>query len=254
LDKITPNTLFTGQQIIYLPQCNSTNTFAQELLIKNKATEGLVVITDEQTQGHGQRGTNWEAEPGKNITLSLILKPCFLNPQQQFFLNICISLAVLGLVQKYLTPPQLLKVKWPNDIYYGNKKIGGILIQNSISGQFLQHSVIGIGLNINQISFAVPTASSFAQITRQTYYLPGLIKELLEQLEYRYLQLKRGELNEQKAAYLVNLYRFQEPHSFLINGQLKVGTIVGIDAIGRLNLEIAGSVESFGLKEIEFVV
>ena len=252
MDKIAPNTLFTGQQLIYLPQCDSTNTYAQELLIKNKATEGCVVITDAQTQGRGQRGTSWEAEPGKNITLTLILKPYFLIAQHQFYLNICISLAVLDLVRRYVYNQPELKLKWPNDIYYGNKKIGGILIQNSVSGQFLQHSLIGIGLNINQISFAAPGASSLALVTGQDYYLPDLVKTLLEGLESRYLQLMQGKTEKQKTEYLANLYWYQEEHIFRIAGELVTGKISGIDLAGRLGVQLGNKVQHFGLKEITF--
>ena len=253
MDKIAPNTLFTGQQLIYLSQCDSTNLVAQELLIKNKATEGCVVITDMQIQGRGQRGTSWEAEPGKNITLSLILKPYYLTAQQQFFLNISISLAVLGLAQHYLHNNPALKLKWPNDIYYGNKKIGGILIQNSISGHFLQHSVIGIGLNINQISFAAPGASSFAQITGQSYALPTVVTALLEALEVRYLELMQGKTERQENEYLQNLYWYQEEHFFKVAGERVIGTIAGIDANGHLLLKINNEVRHYGLKEVEFV-
>jgi BirA family biotin operon repressor/biotin-[acetyl-CoA-carboxylase] ligase len=251
LQKIAPNTLFTGKQLIYLPQCDSTNRFAQELINKNKAIEGCVVVTDRQTHGQGQRGNTWEAEPGQNITLSLILKPAFLAAQHQFNLNICISLAVLDFAAIFLPPN--LKLKWPNDLYYGNKKIGGILIQNSLSGQFIQHSVIGIGLNINQDLFSAPNASSFALITGKTYYLPNLIQKLLELLEVRFLQLKEGKIAHLKDEYLQSLYRFQEQRTYRVNDQLIKGIIIGIDESGRLGLDTGATVYYFNFKEITFV-
>ena len=251
MQKIAPNTLFTGKQLIYLPQCDSTNRFAQELINKNKAIEGCVVVTDRQTHGQGQRGNTWEAEPGQNITLSLILKPAFLAAQHQFNLNICVSLAVLDFAAIFLPPN--LKVKWPNDLYYGNKKIGGILIQNSLSGQFIQHSVIGIGLNINQDLFSAPNASSFALITGQTYFLPNLIQKLLELLEVRFLQLKEGKIAHLKDEYLQSLYRYQEQHTYRVNDQLIKGIIIGIDESGRLGLDAGPTVHYFNFKEITFV-
>jgi BirA family transcriptional regulator, biotin operon repressor / biotin---[acetyl-CoA-carboxylase] ligase len=252
LQKIAPNTLFTGKQLIYLPQCDSTNRFAQELINKNKAIEGCVVITDRQTNGQGQRGNSWEAEPGQNITLSLILKPAFLAAQHQFNLNICISLAVLDLARRFLPPN--LKLKWPNDLYYGNKKIGGILIQNSLNGQFIQHSVVGIGLNINQVLFSAPNARSFAQITGETYHLPTIIQLLLECIEARYLQLKEGKIANLKFQYLQSLYRYQEQHVYRVKDQLLKGTIIGIDEIGRLGVNLSGRLQFFDFKEISFVV
>ncbi|GEO03077.1 biotin--[acetyl-CoA-carboxylase] ligase [Adhaeribacter aerolatus] len=251
MQKIAPNTLFTGKQVIYLPQCDSTNRFAQNLINKNEATEGTVVITDRQTHGQGQRGNTWEAEPGKNITLSLILKPQFLAAQYQFNLNICISLAVLNFAQAYLPP--LLKLKWPNDLYYGNKKIGGILIQNSLYGQLIQHAVVGIGLNINQHLFTAPAASSFAQITGKTFDLRSLIERLLEFIEARYLQLKAGKAALLRFEYLQNLYRYQEEHTYQVGGQLVSGTIIGVDDAGRLCLHVGQEVQYFNLKEISFI-
>lgn len=252
MQNIAPNTLFTGRQLIYLPACSSTNSVAQDLLIKNKATEGCVVVTDSQTQGRGQRGNTWEAEPHKNITLSLVLKPTFLGINQQFYLNICISLGVLDFVKNYL-PPQST-IKWPNDLYYENNKIGGILIENSVSGHFLQHAIVGIGLNINQVSFLYMGASSFARITDKFYGLSDLISDLLEKLEVRYLELKAGQLDKLKFDYLQSLFRFQEPHLYLIQGKVTTGVILGIDETGRLSLDINNSVNYFDLKEIAFII
>ena len=252
MQKIAPNTLFTGKQVIYLPQCDSTNRFAQELIYKNKAIEGTVVITDRQTHGQGQRGNSWEAEPGKNITLSVILKPNFITAKYQFNLNICVSLAVLDFASVFL--PTNLKLKWPNDLYYGNKKIGGILIQNSLSGQIIQHAVVGIGLNINQESFAAPGAISFNQITGQNYSLTFLTEQLLAFIEARYLQLKEGKIAKLRFEYLQNLYRYQEEHRYQINEQVTTGTIIGVDESGRLCLQIGQTVQYFNFKEIAFVI
>ena len=104
-----PDTLFIGQQSVYLPSCSSTNAEAQRLLLKNEATEGTFVFTDNQTAGRGQRGNSWEAEPGQNMTLSCVLRPTFLKLQEQFWLTICCSLALTDLVQPYVTEPVQVK-------------------------------------------------------------------------------------------------------------------------------------------------
>ena len=255
MQNITPKTLFTGQQVIYLPQCGSTNSYAHELLIKNSATDGCVVVTDCQTNGRGQRGNTWEAEPGKNLTLSYILKPHFLAAQHQFYLNICVSLAVVELVKVYLgSNYPKITLKWPNDVYYGNYKIGGILIENSLTGQFIQHSVIGIGLNINQLSFLVAGALSFSQITGKQYHLATIIERLSEQIEARYLQLQQGKFTKLKTDYLQCLYRYQEEHLYVIAGKQVPGTIMGIDDIGRLGLKTGHELQYFNFKEIAFVI
>ena len=253
MQNIAPKTLFTGQQLVYLPQCDSTNTIAHDLLIKNKAIEGCVVLTSAQTQGRGQRGNQWEATPGKNITLSLVLKPGFLAVQKQFALNIAVSLAVADLAKAYL-PAQHLKVKWPNDIYYGNKKLGGILIENTISRSTLQHSIVGIGLNINQLSFSHHHAISVAQVTGTEYNLELVIEQLLTQLEVRYLELKSGKQGQQKFEYLQHLFRYQEEHPFLVGDKIIRGSILGVEESGKLGLQVGEEIHYFDFKEISYVI
>jgi BirA family biotin operon repressor/biotin-[acetyl-CoA-carboxylase] ligase len=236
---------------LHLPTCASTNTVASELLLKNKATEGCVVITDHQTAGRGQRGNTWDAEPDKNITLSLILKPVFLSIPQQFFLTIITSLAVLDTIQENI--PATVKVKWPNDIMAGDKKLAGILIENSISGHYLQHSVVGIGLNVNQKIFAHSLASSLTLLTEKEYNRVTLTERLLEHLEKRYLELKAGRLAKLKFEYLQQLYWYQEPRWFLVNEDNVRGQIMGVDETGRLALQIESKLYYFNLKEIAYL-
>lgn len=247
----SPKTLFTGKQLVYLSTCSSTNTIAYELLLKNEATEGCVVVTDHQTEGRGQRGNTWEAEPDKNITLSVILKPVFISIPQQFYLTMSVSLAILDTIQDMI--PGIIKIKWPNDIVVGDKKLAGILIQNSISRSYLQHSVIGIGLNVNQKMFHYPQATSLAKLTNKEFNRVELTEKLLEQLEKRYLELKSNRLEKLKFAYLQALYRYQSLHKFQIEGRPTEGQIVGIDATGRLALQIKEELRYFNFKEVVFL-
>ncbi|TXK51600.1 biotin--[acetyl-CoA-carboxylase] ligase [Pontibacter qinzhouensis] len=249
---MVPNTLFMGQQQYFLPTCDSTNTEAQKLLNKNEATEGCVVLTAQQTKGRGQRGNNWEAEPGKNITLSVILSPSFLLVRQQFYLNMAVSLAVLDLVREQgLIQGQ---VKWPNDLYVQDRKLGGILIENTISNQKIQQSIVGIGLNINQTNFSSPTATSLAAILERELDLDSVVAQLMEYLEKRYLELRAGRLAKIKFDYLRALYRYQEPHLFVVNGEQVPGQIQGVDEEGKLAVEVAQELRFFGFKEIGFVI
>ena len=149
--KIQPNTLFTGKIIKYLPTCHSTNDIAAEMIQSQEVFEGTIIITDHQTTGRGQRGNSWEAAIGQNLTLSLILKPTFLRASDQFQLNVAVSLGVHEFLSQYL--PEGLTIKWSNDIYHYDKKLGGILIENTLQGYNIGYSVIGIGLNINQKQF-----------------------------------------------------------------------------------------------------
>ncbi|QJW88994.1 biotin--[acetyl-CoA-carboxylase] ligase [Spirosoma taeanense] len=252
--KIYPKTLFIGQKIQYLPSCQSTNDEASALIAQNDPPEGLIVVTDQQTAGRGQRGNVWEAKPGQNLTFSLILKPAFLNATEQFWLNMAVSLGIYDALQPLLTSQ--LRVKWPNDIYVGNQKAGGILIENMLQGYFIGWSIIGVGLNVNQTEFQYSTATS---LQRQWplpngYDLPGLLGTLTEKLEQRYLQLRSGQRDLLKINYLQTLYRYQEEHIFEREGSRFRGTIIGIDATGRLALAEGGQIRYYAFKEIAFVL
>ncbi|RIJ36898.1 biotin--[acetyl-CoA-carboxylase] ligase [Pontibacter oryzae] len=247
-----PNTLFVGQQLVFIPACASTNSEAQQLLLKNEATEGCVVLTHNQTQGRGQRGNSWEAEPGQNITLSVILSPTFVPVRQQFYLNMAVSLAALDLLREHGL--QQAQVKWPNDLFFEDKKLGGILIENTINSHSLQHSIVGIGLNINQQQFGYTTATSLAKVCGSTVNLEKTTLRLLEHLEKRYLQLRGGHTARLKYEYLQGLYRYQEVHAFRIGEEEVQGQILGVDEAGRLAVEVNGELRYFSFQEISHII
>ena len=250
---ISPNTLFTGQQLIWLPACPSTNSEAQQLLRENQASEGCTVITDDQFAGRGQRGNQWQAAPGENLTLSVIWRPTFLDAGQQFLLSQAVALAVYDWALPLLQPASGLRLKWPNDLYYGPQKFGGILIENSLGGAKIQSSVVGIGLNINQQHFGLPTATSLGALTGRYFQREVLAARLLECLEKRYLQLRAGRVGELRRDYLAALYRYQEWHAYEVAGRRVRGQIVGVEPDGRLAVEIDGAVQRFGLQELKYV-
>jgi BirA family biotin operon repressor/biotin-[acetyl-CoA-carboxylase] ligase len=253
LYKIYPKTLFLGQIIQYLPSCQSTNDEASALIAQKDPAEGLLVITDNQTVGRGQRGNQWEARSGQNLTFSLILKPNFLIASEQFWLNMAISMGVYDAFQPLLG--EGLRIKWPNDVYAGNQKLGGILIENTLHGYGIAWSVAGIGLNVNQTDFTFSTATSL-QLQAPLpngYNLPGLISRLCETLEQRYLQLRAGQRDALKKDYLGVLYRYQQEHTFEANGHSFAGTIVDVDDTGQLAIASQGQVRHFGFKEVSFL-
>ncbi|WP_310394593.1 biotin--[acetyl-CoA-carboxylase] ligase [Hymenobacter sp.] len=247
---VTPQTLFTGQQLLWLPACASTNTEAQALIVQNRASDGCTVIADFQTAGRGQRGHHWEAAPAENLTLSVVWQPTFLAATQQFRLSQAVALGVHDWAQTLLGPDPKLKLKWPNDLYYGDQKLGGILIENTLSGATMQYSIVGIGLNINQQRFATPAATSVGQLTGRAYPREALAARLLECLERRYLQLRAGQVGQLRRAYLQALYRYQETHFFIIEDQQVSGQIVGVEDDGRLAVAIGNELRRFGLQEI----
>lgn len=250
--KIYPKTLFAGQIIKYLPSCQSTNDEAADLIAKGDPAEGVTVVTNHQTAGRGQRGNVWQAQPGQNLTFSLILKPTFLRATDQFWLNMAISLGITDVLQPSIG--DLIRIKWPNDIYAGDQKTGGILIENTLHGHAIAWSVIGIGLNVNQTEFEYPAATSMQQQAPLTngYDLPGLLRSCCERIEQRYLQLRSGQRDGLRADYLARLYRYRETHTFESRGRIFRGQIADVDPLGRLTITEDGLPRRFDFKEVAF--
>ena len=211
--------------------------------------EGTIIITNQQTAGKGQRGNSWEAQPEKNLTFSLVLRPLFLQANQQFQLNMAISLGILDFLNHH---QKGFAVKWPNDIYYGEKKIAGILIQNNLKMKNLETSIIGIGLNINQENFSYPKATSLKLITTKEGSLQILLEQLGSFLESRYIQLKKGNLQTLKNEYLNQMLGYCEDRLFEAD-EIFNGRITGIDKDGRLEIETSTGLRYFAFKEVAFL-
>lgn len=251
--KIHPKTLFVGKNIRYFPSCYSTNDLAAEIIQQKEAFEGAFVITDNQLAGRGQRGNNWEAHPGMNITLSVLLKPSFLLANKQFSLNVAISLAIHDLLSSEKLGK--LTIKWPNDIYVGNKKMGGILIENILMGNYIGWSIIGIGLNINQLEFENRKATSLRiELNGKEQDNQNLIEKLAERIEKRFLELKTGKVDSQKKEYVENLFRFEEWHNYVANDITFAGQIVDVDPTGKLIVKTPKTTKNFDFKEIRYVI
>jgi BirA family biotin operon repressor/biotin-[acetyl-CoA-carboxylase] ligase len=249
LYKIPAGTLFLGKNLVILPECPSTNTLAAELSQAGRAPEGTVVITHHQTAGRGQRGNTWQSGEGLNLTLSVVLQPVFLSVVRQFQLNKAVALAVRDTVSKYTDEPVF--VKWPNDIMIGDKKVCGILIENQLTGDKLGRSIVGIGLNVNQTEFESTLASSVSLHAGKSLELGVMFEELLQFLEWRYLQLRSETQIDND--YLNVLYRFNQKRYFVVDDLEVEGIIRDVNEIGKLIVEIDNKSRSFDLKEIKFV-
>ena len=250
--KIPANTLFMGHSVVFMPECHSTNDEASRLIESSShVLEGTVIITDNQTSGRGQRGNTWVSEPGKNLTFSLLVKPMFLNAQDQFLLNKAFSLGLYDYLSSALKGA--VKIKWPNDMVVNEKKICGILIENQIQGQNIHNSIVGIGLNVNQENFSMPTATSMKVLEDKDFNLQNVLPELMGFLEKRYLQLRSGNLEELNSEYLSALYWLGEKHLFKKAEEIFEGTITGIDPYGKLKVHVDGTTEYFELKQIQFL-
>lgn len=243
------NTLFIGKNLVFLPSCHSTNQVAYDIIGKERVSDGTLVITSNQTAGRGQMGNSWEAAPNLNLTFSLIFHPRFLRANEQFLLNMAVSLAITDWLSAHTS---FCKIKWPNDIFWKDKKLGGILIQNMLRGGQLEHTIVGIGMNINQKKFSVPSATSLTEVTGETFVLSELLDELAMHMEHRYLQLRGGGAGIHQE-YLSRLYRFDQEHLFEDNGYFKA-TIVDVEPTGSLILQTAEGRRSYQFKEVSFVI
>ena len=160
-----------NETFIHLNETHSTNSYLRELIMREKEQpEGTVVITDYQTAGRGQKGNSWESERGKNLTFSILLHPNHIPPGKQFILSQLISIAIVGVLKEY---DRHFTIKWPNDIYWKEKKIAGMLIEVDLTGSSLSNAIIGIGININQRHFKsdAPNPVSLTQITGKEHNL-----------------------------------------------------------------------------------
>lgn len=248
--KILAKTLFVGKKIVFMPSCHSTNDVASQLVDKEKIEEGTIIITDNQTRGRGQLDNKWEAEPKMNLTFSIILRPHFITAADQFFLNIVPSLAVFEYLD--LRFPSKVKIKWPNDILCEGKKVCGILVKNFLRNKNISYSVVGIGLNINQIMFENPWAISMYQMDKVIRELDVELETLCHIFEKYYLMLKSGKENVLKNNYIQYLYGLHEWVLFKTQDSFR-GKIIGIDEQGKLGIESEGIIKYYNFREVAYI-
>ncbi|MEP0212568.1 MAG: biotin--[acetyl-CoA-carboxylase] ligase [Cellulophaga sp.] len=241
-------------QIIKLNATNSTNEYLKELIVSTSLDDFTVVAAEKQIQGRGQMGTQWLAEPGKNLTFSVLKKSEGLEVADQFLLNMCVSLAVFEALKELNIPN--LAVKWPNDILSANSKICGILIENILTGSKIQSSIIGIGLNVNQLEFNnLPNVSSLKLLKGETFnldeVLSGILKKLKKYLTADYL----NSPDALRALYQEIMFRVDKPSTFKSKeGELFMGFIKGVSSSGRLIVLLEDNIfKEYNLKEIQLL-
>ncbi len=246
--------LFVGQNLITLKEVASTNTFLKDALSKSTPLlEGTVIMAEKQFAGRGQTNNTWLSEEGQNLTFSTLLNPTFLNVDRQFELNKAISVALNDVLRAYTGSDAT--IKWPNDSYIGNKKIGGMLIENIVSGNSIRHAIIGIGLNVNQTNFpqSLKNVTSLKQALHKDYDLNVLLGEICSAIEARYLQLKAGYFEKITTDYTDRLYLLNEWSLFKAENRFLKGKIIGVTGSGQLRIETQEGVLFFSNKEVEFI-
>jgi BirA family biotin operon repressor/biotin-[acetyl-CoA-carboxylase] ligase len=246
--------MIIGSEILYFKSLPSTNTQASMLLKQESPAEGTVICTDFQTAGRGQPGNRWESESGKNLLLSIILYPESVLPEDQFIISMMVSLGLCDIIDSYTGSNS---IKWPNDIYNGDGKIAGILIENSISGNKIISTIIGIGLNVNQTDFPknLPNAVSIKSITGKETERYSAMRKLLEGIDIRYKMLLYGDRKSLRDEYISRLYRYGKWNKFVSGSKSFTGKITNITGSGKLRLEKEnGTQVDFGFKEIDYII
>lgn len=229
----------------------STNDEAADV----RYAEGDVVVAESQSRGRGQRGHSWESRVGENLTLSMVWEPTFLPPAKQFLLSECVALGLRDMLRCYGIEA---KVKWTNDIYVSDSKLAGILIEHKLQGSQLARTIVGVGLNVNQMEFPseIPNPISMAQIAGREFDREQVLQSLVERVMARYEQLRRGDEQALQSDYHSQLYRLEEWHWYARpDGSRFRGRIRGVEPTGALRVEDeAGVSHSFLFKEVEFVI
>ncbi|MBF0759927.1 biotin--[acetyl-CoA-carboxylase] ligase [Dysgonomonas mossii] len=244
----------TVPEIIYISETNSTNNYLKELLQTQNVDEGTVVWADFQSAGKGQRGNGWESEAGKNILFSIVLFPGFIKAGEQFILSQIVSLAVANCLQEYT---EGISIKWPNDIYWNEKKICGILLENTILEDNIGHSVAGIGININQENFRseAPNPVSLKQITNRDYNLEEILKTVVDNINAYYQQIKIGKTDFLIKQYKESLFRKDGYHLYNDGISDFLARIQDVDSSGLLILKTKeGEERHFAFKEVKYII
>jgi BirA family biotin operon repressor/biotin-[acetyl-CoA-carboxylase] ligase len=236
-----------------LDSVDSTNNYAMGMIHDGVAKHGEAWFSYEQTQGKGRRGKGWKADEAKNIILSIAVAPHFLTVYQQFHLNVAVALAAFDLFSKYAGDECM--IKWPNDIFWNDRKAGGILIENILPGQSWQWAVIGIGININQTQFDVHSVFkpvSLKQITGKEHDIVELAKELHMNVLKRYKQLQDGEFEKMLLEYNQYLFKKNEKVKLRKENAVFETTIKGVSGPGKL-LTVDTIEREFDFDEVEWI-
>lgn len=251
-----------NDMIYFTPETDSTNSEIRRLDESAPLPHGYCLITDFQTSGHGQAANRWESERGKNLLFSIMLHPTAVPPQSQFVITEIVTQAILEALQPEITDE--IEIKWPNDIYVGNRKICGILIENSLCGDVLADSIIGVGININQTAFAgdAPNPASLKQLSGHDHDRKAIIEQVYDNILSLYSVLENAEnigsiVKKLHDFYMSHLYRRNGFHRFATpDGRVFDAAIESINPQGMLTLleKKSGHLGRYAFKEVKFIV
>lgn len=247
-----PNSTMEKPRIIRVEETHSTNSLLREWLEREPFPNCSTIVTDFQTAGRGQVGNVWESEKGKNLTFSLVLYPQALPVKQQFLISQIAALSVKETLDAYT---EGISIKWPNDIYWRDKKICGMLIENDLEGHNLLRSIIGIGINLNQTVFRgdAPNPVSLWQILRQEVDREVVLRQFLSRFEAYNQALLAEEKALIHARYMEALYRREGYHPYTDAQGAFSARIYGIEPTGHLLLQdTEGTIRRYAFKEVSY--
>lgn len=211
-----------------------------------------LVVADDQTKGRGQQGNSWETEKGKNLTFSLLCHPDFMPASRQFLLSQCMAVSIRQTLAHYV---EGVEVKWPNDIYVGEKKISGTLIECDLQGKSIANCIIGVGINVNQTVFRsdAPNPTSLALLTGKEHDREAVLSSLISNFQNYYEMLEKGREEEVRKLYMQHLYRRRGMHRYAdVRGEF-MAEIAEVEPTGHLCLRFEnGNVVRYELKEVRF--
>jgi BirA family biotin operon repressor/biotin-[acetyl-CoA-carboxylase] ligase len=242
-----------GHTVISLAEVDSTNNYAATLLNETKVTNGTIVLAQNQVKGKGQRGSMWFVEPNKNLTFSIILTDLKIPANKQFL----ISMWVANVLSSFLKEKFLIKnnIKWPNDIIVNRRKIAGILIENSLKGQFIQNSIVGVGFNVNQTNFPDEIlATSLKSEINKELELNEVFDALITSFNQSYLHFAKQDEATLFENYYAKLYGYKSKISLKDADGNFEGIISKVLPDGRLVIHKSGSEKIYSLKELQFLL
>jgi BirA family biotin operon repressor/biotin-[acetyl-CoA-carboxylase] ligase len=242
-----------GHHNIHFEEIDSTNLYATSLLSKTNPIHGTVISASFQHSGIGQFGRTWLSSRNKNILCSIILTEGLPKIEDQFYLSAAVAISLQQLISKYVN--DIVTIKWPNDIYIGNKKIAGILIQNSITGTVWKNSVVGIGINVNEDQFNnLASATSIFNESKTIINIHDFKKNLFQVLDENYQVFISKTKEDLLVLYQNKLFLKNILSNYTIDQQTIKASIVGINKFGQLLLNIDGNVRSFSNGEVKYLI
>ena len=236
----------------------STNTYLRELNGGDPAFDYEVAVASFQTAGRGQKGNTWESEAGKNLLFSILAHPSGIKVREQFYISEAIALAVSDSVMSFMGPEYAdgVSVKWSNDVYWKDFKMAGILIENTLQGDRILDTVVGVGLDVNQEVFVsdAPNPISLKNITGRDYDIDALLNVIVERF-INYMELPDDKRQEVDKLYRNRLYRREGYHEFRDENGIFEACIEGIRPDGCLMLQTRSSEHRvYEFKQVQFIL